>query len=201
MTTVRHPTLRARTSASVAAIAITALLGGVSLNAQAHHNDKAQQALASQLDASGTIVDNAAKVKDLSTLVTAVKAAGLVDTLSGPGPFTVFAPSNEAFAALPAGTVDTLLKPENKAQLTGLLTYHVVPGSYSADQLAEMAGKSADKTVMVKTVEGESLKLTDTGKGGHWTVTDAKGNTGKIVFKDLKVANGTVYTVDKVLMP
>lgn len=186
----------------VAALMMAAcLLGGQSMSANAHHLDDKQSALAAQLDTSGTLVANAAKVPDLSTLVAAIKAAGLAETLSGPGPFTVIAPVNEAFAALPAGTVETLLKPENKAKLTALLTYHVIPGSYSSAQLTDLAAKSSDKSVKVKTVNGEELTLTDTGKGGHWTVTDAKGATAKILFKDLKVANGTLFTVDKVLMP
>lgn len=138
---------------------------------------------------------------DLSTLVTAVKAAGLAETLSGPGPFTVIAPVNSAFAALPSGTVGKLLKPESKADLTALLTYHVIPGSYTSAQLTELAAKNPNKSVQVKTVTGEQLTLTDTGKGGHWTVTDTKGGVAHIVFKDLKVSNGVLFTVDKVLMP
>jgi uncharacterized surface protein with fasciclin (FAS1) repeats len=182
------------------AIALAASAFGLaSLPASAHHMDEKQAALEKQLDPNGTIVANAAKVPDLSTLVAAVKAAGLVETLSGPGPFTVIAPTNAAFAALPKGTLDTLLKPENKDKLTAILTYHVLPQAYTVEQLGQAVG--ADKSVTVKTVQGGSVKLTDTGKGGHWTVTDAKGNVAKVVFKGLKVSNGTVYVVDRVLMP
>lgn len=184
----------------VAAAMAAALAVSFSGAAHANHHKKERDALAAQLDKSGNIVANAAKVADLSTLVAAVNAAGLVETLSAPGPFTVFAPSNAAFAALPAGTVDTLLKPENKAQLTSLLTYHVVSGSYTSTQLTGLAPKNADRSVTVKTVQGESLKLTDAGKG-HWTVTDAKGGVSQVVFADLGVSNGTVFTVDKAPMP
>lgn len=193
----RAPKFHATLAAAVMAGALAISFSGA---AHANHHKKERDALAAQLDKSGNIVANAAKVADLSTLVAAVKAAGLVETLSGPGPFTVLAPSNAAFAALPAGTVDTLLKPENKSQLSSLLTYHVVPGSYTSTQLIGLAAKNADKSVTVKTVQGESLKLTDVGKG-HWTVTDAKGGVSQVVFADLGVSNGTVFTVDKVLMP
>ncbi len=148
---------------------------------------------------SKNIVQNAMNSKDHTTLVAAVKAAGLVDTLEGAGPFTVFAPTNEAFAALPAGTVDTLLKPENKDQLTKILTYHVVPGRYTSTELAADAAKNGG-TVSLKTVEGDSIKV---GKDsmGHWTVTDDKGNTANITIPDVMQSNGVIFVIDKVLMP
>ena len=118
------------------------------------------------------IVQNALNSKDHTTLVAAVKAAGLVDTLAGKGPFTVFAPTNAAFAKLPAGTVDMLVKPENKDALTNILTYHVVPGRITAQQIAAMAARNHG-TATLKTVEGEDLRFIKSGKG--WIVVDAKG--------------------------
>ena len=146
-----------------------------------------------------TIVENAVNSKDHTTLVAAVKAAGLVDTLSSKGPFTVFAPTNAAFAALPAGTVDTLLKPENKGKLTQVLTYHVVAGKHSAMEIASMAKKHGGKA-MFKTVEGEDITLTKDARGAWWVV-DAKGGKAKITIADVNQSNGVIHVVDKVLMP
>ena len=147
---------------------------------------------------SKNIIQNAVNSKDHTTLVAAVKAAGLVDTLSGPGPFTVFAPTNEAFAALPAGTVENLLKPENKATLTKVLTYHVVPGKMTSHDLAE-AVKAGDGKAVLKTVEGDSITV---GKDGSaWTVTDDKGNVANITIPDVIQSNGVIFVIDKVLMP
>jgi uncharacterized surface protein with fasciclin (FAS1) repeats len=145
-----------------------------------------------------TIVENASQSKDHTTLVAAVKAAGLVDTLSGPGPFTVFAPTNEAFAALPKGTVDTLLKPENKAQLSKILTYHVIPGKLDARDLVADIKKGNGKAEL-KTVEGETLTFTD--KGGKVMVADAKGKMAAVTIADVEQANGVVHVIDKVLLP
>ncbi len=145
------------------------------------------------------IVENAVNSKDHTTLVAAVKAAGLVDTLASKGPFTVFAPTNAAFAALPAGTVDTLLKPENKGTLTKVLTYHVVAGKHSAMEIASMAKKHGGKA-MFKTVEGEQITLTKDSKGAWWVV-DAKGGKAKITIADVNQSNGVIHVVDKVLMP
>jgi uncharacterized surface protein with fasciclin (FAS1) repeats len=144
------------------------------------------------------IIENAVNSKDHTTLVAAVKAAGLVETLEGAGPFTVFAPTNEAFAALPAGTVDNLLKPESKVTLTKILTYHVVPGKYTAHDLAKLAKAHGGKA-MLKTVEGESITVA--GKNGKWTVTDAKGNVANITIADVTQSNGEIFVIDKVLMP
>ena len=144
------------------------------------------------------IIQNAVNSKDHTTLVAAVKAAGLVDTLSGKGPFTVFAPTNAAFAKLPAGTVDTLVKPENKATLTKILTYHVVPGRVTAGQIASMAARNHG-TAMLKTVEGEQLKFVK-GGGGWWAV-DAKGGKARITTANVMQSNGVIHVIDSVLMP
>ncbi len=145
-----------------------------------------------------TIVENAANSKDHTTLVAAVKAAGLAETLSGAGPFTVFAPTNAAFAKLPAGTVDTLLKPENKAMLTGILTYHVVPGRLTATDIAAQARANGGKAVLT-TVQG--AKLTVWEKDGSWYVSDAKGGTAKIGPADVLQSNGVFHVIDGVLLP
>lgn len=148
--------------------------------------------------ASKDIIDNAVNSKDHTTLVAAVKAAGLVDTLKGAGPFTVFAPTNAAFAKLPAGTVETLLKPENKATLTKILTYHVVAGRITAKDIAAKAKMNGGKAVFT-TVAGE--RLTAWEKNGAWYLTDAKGGTSKITIANVMQSNGVIHVVDTVLMP
>ena len=147
---------------------------------------------------SKNIVQNAVNSKDHTTLVAAVKAAGLVDTLASAGPFTVFAPTNEAFAALPTGTVDALLKPQNKAQLTGVLTYHVVAGRLDTMTLDRkiMAGGG---TATLKTVNGEDLTVR--GHGHDLTVTDAKGRIAHVTIANVYQSNGVIMVVDKVLLP
>ena len=145
-----------------------------------------------------TIVENAVNSKDHTTLVAAVKAAGLVDTLNGKGPFTVFAPTNAAFEKLPAGTVETLLKPEHKADLTKLLTYHVVPGTYTSTQLLADA-KMHNGTTTLKTVQGEPLTIT-LHEGKLWVV-DAKGGKAGVSIADVKQSNGVIHVIDTVLMP
>jgi uncharacterized surface protein with fasciclin (FAS1) repeats len=147
---------------------------------------------------SKNIIQNAVNSKDHTTLVAAVKAAGLVDTLSGKGPFTVFAPTNDAFAKLPAGTVDTLLKPENKGQLTQVLTYHVVPGRITAKELMAMIEKGGGKASL-KTVAGE--ELTFQMKDGAIWVWDAKGDAAKITIKNVMQSNGVIHVIDTVLLP
>jgi uncharacterized surface protein with fasciclin (FAS1) repeats len=144
------------------------------------------------------IVENAMNSKDHTTLVAAVKAAGLVDTLEGPGPFTVFAPTNEAFAKLPAGTVDTLVKPENKEMLTKILTYHVVAGKMSSKDLAK-AIKAGNGTASLKTVGGGTLKASMQGK--NIMLTDEKGGTSTVTIADVYQSNGVIHVVDTVLMP
>ncbi len=145
------------------------------------------------------IVENASQSKDHTTLVAAVKAAGLVPTLSSKGPFTVFAPTNEAFAKLPAGTVETLVKPENKAKLTTILTYHVVAGNMTAADLTAKA-KTNDGKVMLKTVQGDEITLM-MDADGKWTVEDANGGKAMITIADVKQSNGNIFVIDSVLMP
>jgi uncharacterized surface protein with fasciclin (FAS1) repeats len=147
---------------------------------------------------SRNIVQNAIKSKDHTTLVAAVKAAGLAGTLEGRGPFTVFAPTNTAFSALPPGTVDSLLKPENKAELVQVLTYHVVPGRLDSRALDARIKKGGGMTEL-KTVEGE--RLTVRGRGRHLTVTDSKGNVAHVTTANVYQSNGVIMVVDKVLMP
>jgi uncharacterized surface protein with fasciclin (FAS1) repeats len=144
------------------------------------------------------IVENAVNSKDHTTLVAAVKAAGLVDTLSSAGPFTVFAPTNAAFAKLPAGTVETLVKPENKATLTGILTYHVVPGRITAAMIAAKA-KASGGVATYATVNGGNLMFKKQGMG--WVVMDAKGDTAKITIANVMQSNGVIHVIDTVLMP
>jgi len=144
------------------------------------------------------IVENAVNSKDHTTLVAAVKAAGLVSTLESKGPFTVFAPTNEAFDALPAGTVQTLLKPENKTKLTSILTYHVVPGKLSSEELMKMV-KMHNGKASLKTVQGDDLYLSMKGK--HLMITDETGNTADITIADVNQSNGVIQVVDKVLLP
>jgi uncharacterized surface protein with fasciclin (FAS1) repeats len=148
--------------------------------------------------ASKDIVDNAVNSKDHTTLVAAVKAAGLVETLKGPGPFTVFAPTNQAFGALPAGTVDTLLKPENKPRLVSVLTYHVVAGKMDATALVA-AVKAGGGKATLKTVEGDSLTVT--ASGGKVMVTDESGGTATVTIADVYQSNGVIHVIDKVLLP
>ncbi|HKH96284.1 MAG TPA: fasciclin domain-containing protein [Beijerinckiaceae bacterium] len=148
--------------------------------------------------ASKTIVDNAVNSKDHTTLVTAVKAAGLVETLQGAGPFTVFAPTNAAFAKLPAGTVETLVQPQSKAMLTSVLTYHVVPGRYTDKDLMALAKKSGGEAEL-KTVQGASLGVIS--KGGRVFVADNKGNTARVTIADVMQSNGVIHVIDKVVMP
>ncbi|MEJ5979605.1 fasciclin domain-containing protein [Novosphingobium sp. PS1R-30] len=145
-----------------------------------------------------TIVENAVNSRDHTTLVAAVKAAGLVDTLSGTGPFTVFAPTNMAFGKLPAGTVDTLVKPENKAMLTSILTYHVVPGSITAQDIASNA-KAHGGTATYTTVQGGTLTFSKSGMG--WMVMDAKGGHAMITTANVMQSNGVIHVIDTVLMP
>ncbi len=144
------------------------------------------------------IIDNAVNSADHTTLVAAVKAAELVETLKGPGPFTVFAPTNAAFDALPAGTVDTLLKPENKGDLTKILTYHVVPVKVDAAALMGMIEKDGGQHP-VKTVAGEML--TASVEDGKVVLTDAKGGKAIVTQADVYQKNGVIHVIDKVLLP
>ncbi len=144
------------------------------------------------------IVENAVNSKDHTTLVAAVKAAGLVETLSGEGPFTVFAPTNMAFDALPYGTVETLLKPENKDKLTSVLTYHVVAGRLNSWDIMTMI-KEGNGSATLKTVQGEILTIKPNGKA--IMVTDESGGTAKVTIADVNQSNGVIHVVDKVLLP
>lgn len=144
------------------------------------------------------IVENAVNSKDHTTLVAAVKAAGLVETLQGAGPFTVFAPTNAAFGKLPAGTVDNLLKPENKGKLNAVLTYHVVAGSMDAKALMEKV-KMGKGSTMLKTVQGEELTIMQKGK--NLMVKDHGGHTAMITIKDVYQKNGVIHVIDQVLLP
>jgi uncharacterized surface protein with fasciclin (FAS1) repeats len=144
------------------------------------------------------IIDNAVNSKDHTTLVAAVRAAGLVETLKGPGPFTVFAPTNAAFSKLPAGTVDTLLMPANKGMLTGVLTYHVVPGRISAQQLMQAVRAGGGMTTL-RTVQGATL--TARMAGNALTLTDAKGGVSRVTIADVNQSNGVIHVIDTVLMP
>ncbi len=147
---------------------------------------------------SKNIVENAVNSKDHTTLVAAVKAAGLVETLSGAGPFTVFAPTNDAFAKLPAGTVDNLLKPENKEMLTKVLTYHVVATNAMSDAITKMIADDGGKHP-VKTVSGDELTLTSTD--GKIMIMDESGQTATVTIADVAQSNGVIHVIDTVLLP
>lgn len=185
--------MRIQFNPRVAALSLSVALSAVALPAAAQVMVGGASMLPSR-----DIIDNAVNSKDHTTLVAAVKAAGLVETLKGPGPFTVFAPTNEAFAALPAGTVDTLLKPENKPTLTKVLTYHVVAGKYDAAAIMKMIQDGGGMAKM-KTVEGGTL--TAKSKGSNVMVMDEKGGTAHVTIADVYQSNGVIHVVDKVLMP
>ena len=182
-----------RSFITVLALAATAALPSVS-QAQAHTKMVGGAAMYPTKD----IIDNAVNSKDHTTLVAAVKAAGLVETLKGKGPFTVFAPTNAAFAKLPAGTVDNLLKPENKATLSGILTYHVVSGDMSARDLVAAIKQGHGKAELT-TVNGG--KLVAMRKGGRVMLKDEKGNVATVTIADVKQSNGVIHVINKVLMP
>jgi uncharacterized surface protein with fasciclin (FAS1) repeats len=145
------------------------------------------------------IIENAVNSADHTTLVAAVKAAGLVETLEGTGPFTVFAPTNAAFEKLPAGTVDNLLKPENKAKLASILTYHVVPGRITAADIEAKAKANGGKATF-KTVEGETISLMKDTQG-NWWVADNSGNKAHVTIADVMQSNGVIDVIDTVLLP
>jgi uncharacterized surface protein with fasciclin (FAS1) repeats len=181
----------------VVAFATVAAIGSMTLAPAAFAEDTVMVGGAAMYP-SKNIVENAVNSKDHTTLVAAVTAAGLVETLSGAGPFTVFAPTNEAFAKLPAGTVDTLLMPENKEKLVAVLTYHVVPGKVAAkDVLAAI--EKGNGVAEVATVNGGMLKFSL--DGGNVIVTDAAGNKAKVTIADVNQSNGVIHVVDTVLLP
>ena len=177
--------------ALLSAAALSALAFTATITAPVSAQEKTVMVGGAAMFPSKNIVQNAVNSKDHTTLVAAVKAAGLVETLESKGPFTVFAPTNTAFGKLPAGTVETLVKPENKATLTKILTYHVVPGKLAASDLKD--------GMKLKTAEGEqlSVKLQD---GKVWIV-DAKGGTSMVTISNVNQSNGVIHVVDTVLMP
>ena len=183
----------------IAAAAALALATGTVPLAAETMSEKTVNVGGAPMYPSKNIIQNAVNSKDHTTLVAAVKAAGLVDTLSGPGPFTVFAPTNDAFAKLPAGTVDTLLKPENKATLTKVLTYHVVPGRMNAVSLMK-AVKDGEGQAKLKTVSGDWLIVKQAGPG-KLSVTDAKGDVAMVTIGDVMQSNGVIHVIDTVLLP
>jgi uncharacterized surface protein with fasciclin (FAS1) repeats len=187
--------MKSLTMSLVAALAFASVGGAIAGDMKTMKNPMVGGAA---MLASKDIVDNAVESKDHTTLVAAVKAAGLVETLKGPGPFTVFAPTNAAFAALPAGTVDTLLKPEMKGDLTKVLTYHVVSGKLDGKALDAQI-KAGGGSATLTTVQGGTLTVKHVGKA--YTVTDAKGGTAKVTIGNVYQSNGVIHVVDKVLMP
>ena len=188
-----HSMTSIQTSRTLASFSLAVVMSAVSAASMAQVMVGGAPMLASK-----DIIDNAVNSKDHTTLVAAVKAAGLVDTLKGPGPFTVFAPTNAAFAALPAGTVDTLLKPENKATLTTVLTYHVVAGKWDAAAIGKMVADGKGMAT-IKTVSGGTLTAKASGMGV--TVTDEKGGTANVTIADVYQSNGVIHVIDKVLLP
>ncbi|MGD1320076.1 fasciclin domain-containing protein [Chryseobacterium sp. 2R14A] len=182
-----------------AAIGMIALSLALSGNAAAQSmKEKTVMVGGAAMYPSKNIVENAMNSKDHTTLVAAVKAAGLVETLQGNGPFTVFAPTNATFAKLPKSAVDNLLKPENKSMLQSVLTYHVLPGKYSAKQVWA-AVKAGNGKATMKTVQGESLTFWTKGKDLY--VSDMKDNKAKVTIADVNQSNGVIHVIDTVLMP
>jgi uncharacterized surface protein with fasciclin (FAS1) repeats len=173
-------------AAAFAALALTATVA-----APIHAEEKTVMVGGAAMFPSKNIIQNAVNSKDHTTLVAAVKAAGLVETLEGKGPFTVFAPTNAAFGKLPAGTVDTLVKPENKATLTKILTYHVVPGKLAASDLKD--------GMKLKTAEGEQLGVKH--QDGKVWIIDAKGGSSMVTISNVNQSNGVIHVIDTVLMP
>ncbi len=183
--------------AAAAAIALAA--GAAASVSAAPMSEKTVTVGGAPMYPSKNIIQNAVNSKDHTTLVAAVKAAGLVQTLEGPGPFTVFAPTNEAFAKLPAGTVENLLKPENKATLVKVLTYHVVAGRMTAANLMK-AVKDGEGAAKLKTVAGEDIWVKQAGPG-KLTVTDSKGDVAMVTIADVLQSNGVIHVIDTVLLP
>ncbi|WP_176048658.1 fasciclin domain-containing protein [Burkholderia sp. BCC1644] len=191
---------RNKSSLAATLLALAIALGATTPAAMAGSmsGDKTVEVGGAAMYPSKNIIENAVNSNDHTTLVAAVKAGGLVDTLSGKGPFTVFAPTNEAFAALPSGTVQTLLKPENKATLVKVLTYHVVPGRITAHDLAMAVDQGGGKATL-KTVEGDPLMVSKDARG--WAITDDKGNVAHVTIGDVMQSNGVIHVVDTVLLP
>jgi uncharacterized surface protein with fasciclin (FAS1) repeats len=184
---------------SIALVAV-ALFVGQSTFAQDSKMKKEKTVMVggAEMYPSKNIIENAVNSKDHTTLVAAVKEAGLVDVLSGEGPFTVFAPTNAAFEKLPAGTVDTLLKPENKEALQGVLTYHVIAGKFNAGDVIALIKKNDGKAT-VKTVAGSDITLSL--KNGKVIITDANGGMSTVTIADVNQSNGVIHVIDTVLLP
>jgi uncharacterized surface protein with fasciclin (FAS1) repeats len=184
---------------SIFAFAVMATAASVNVSAQmAEKSDGNPMVGGAAMYKNKNIIENAVNSKDHTTLVAAVKAAGLVETLSGKGPFTVFAPVNSAFDKLPAGTVDTLLKPENKAMLTKVLTYHVVAGKMDSKAIAKAIKNGGGKAELT-TVSGG--KLTAAMEGSSLVLTDEKGGKSTVTIADVKQSNGVIHVVDSVVLP
>jgi uncharacterized surface protein with fasciclin (FAS1) repeats len=200
LSTAKMEVLMSKRFALIAAAAALALTAGAAVPlSAAEMSEKTVNVGGAPMYPSKNIIQNAVNSKDHTTLVAAVKAAGLVDTLSGPGPFTVFAPTNEAFAKLPAGTVDNLLKPENKETLVKVLTYHVVPGRMTAVNLMK-AVKDGEGAAKLKTVAGEDIWVKQAGPG-KLTITDSKGDVAMVTIADVIQSNGVIHVIDTVLLP
>lgn len=182
----------------IAAAAALALAAGTVPLAAETMSEKTVNVGGAPMYPSKNIIQNAVNSKDHTTLVAAVKAAGLVDTLKGAGPFTVFAPTNEAFARLPKGTVQSLLKPENKPTLTSILTYHVVPGRLTEGDINARIKQGGGKA-MLKTVEGEDLTF-ERGNGRLWVI-DAKGDKAEVTIPNVMQSNGVIQVINRVLLP
>jgi uncharacterized surface protein with fasciclin (FAS1) repeats len=192
--------LMSKRFALIAAAAALALVAGAAApTIAAEMSEKTVTVGGAPMYPSKNIIQNALNSKDHTTLVAAVKAAGLVQTLEGPGPFTVFAPTNEAFAKLPPGTVDDLLKPENKATLVKVLTYHVVAGRMTAANLMK-AVKEGEGVAKLKTVAGEDIWVKQAGPG-KLTITDTKGDVAMVTIPDVLQSNGVIHVIDTVLLP
>jgi uncharacterized surface protein with fasciclin (FAS1) repeats len=191
-----------KTIASSTVFRATALAFAVALGAVAATPSFAEKTVTvggAPMFPSKNIIENAVNSKDHTTLIAAVKAAGLVDTLSGKGPFTVFAPVNEAFDKLPPGTVPMLLKPENKDKLASILTYHVVPGRLTAQDLWSMVDKMGG-TAELKTANGQTLWIKRINEK-HLAVWDAQGHAGRITIADVMQSNGVIHVIDNVVQP
>jgi uncharacterized surface protein with fasciclin (FAS1) repeats len=192
-----HDSLK-NTSAFLAGVAVIALAYAAALSTPSFA-EKTVMVGGAEMFPSKNIIQNAVNSQDHTTLVAAVKAAGLVDTLSGKGPFTVFAPTNRAFEKLPDGTVPTLLKPENKDKLTSILTYHVVPGKLTEKDLWDMVDKMDGKAEL-KTVNGKSLWIKRVSEK-HLAVYDPEGHAGRITISNVLQSNGVIHVIDNVVQP
>jgi uncharacterized surface protein with fasciclin (FAS1) repeats len=186
------------TNVALAGLAAAALAIGMAATGPAFAAEMTKMVGGAAMYPSKNIVQNAVNSKDHTTLVAAVKAAGLVPTLESAGPFTVFAPTNEAFAKLPAGTVDTLLKPENKDKLKSVLTYHVVPGRLTTKDLRDKV-KTGNGKAELKTVEGAPLTVEE--KDGKLWLKDAKGDTAMITIGNVMQSNGVIQVINTVMLP